>query len=190
MPPRKPSEEDLLEAMRESQDGFVAAWGKMASSWGIPRTMAEIHALLYICGEPLNTDEVMARLQISRGNASMSLRALATWNLVRRERRRGDRKEYFETETDVWTMFRTILRERKKREIDPVLVALHEIRDGTHYDAMPEGDTADAIREHNKRLDAMIDFVDMVDVLVEQFAGPEGAGLRAAASMLGGSSDE
>jgi hypothetical protein len=66
----------------------------------------------------------------------------------------------------------------------------HEIRDGTHYDSLPEGDTADAIREHNRRLDAMIDFVDMVDALVEQFAGPEGPGLRAAASMLGGPADE
>src|SRR5690242_11423138 len=94
-----------------AQDEFVAAWGKMGAAWGISRTMAEVHALLYITGRPMNTDEVMERLQISRGNASMSVRALVDWGVVERTHKRGDRKEYFLAEQDVWTMFRAILRE-------------------------------------------------------------------------------
>lgn len=101
----------------------------MGSSWGIPRTMAEVHALLYIVGEPLNTDQIMARLSISRGSASMSLKSLHDWGLIARAHRRGDRKEYFRAEQDVWQVFRIITRERKRREIDPVLMALHECRE-------------------------------------------------------------
>ena len=77
--------------LAESQDRLIAAWGQMGSTWGISRTMAEVHALLYITGQALCTDDVMARLSISRGNASMSLRALVDWGVVQREHRRGDR---------------------------------------------------------------------------------------------------
>lgn len=109
----------------------MAIWGEMGSSWGIPRTMAEVHALLYITNEAMCTDDLMQRLQISRGNASMSLRSLTDWGIVTRVHKRGDRKEYFRAEQDVWQMFRTILRERKRREIDPVLASLYECRDLT-----------------------------------------------------------
>ncbi len=86
-PATAPSGDDLL--IREAQDRFIAAWGQMAGAWGISRTMAEVHALLYITGESLNTDEVMDRLQISRGNASMSLRSLLDWGIVERAHRRA-----------------------------------------------------------------------------------------------------
>src|SRR4051812_9220131 len=82
---------------RAVQDLFMRRWGEMGQVWGINRTMAEIHALLYIVGQPLCTDDVMERLHISRGNASMSLRALCDWGIVRRMHRRGERREYFET---------------------------------------------------------------------------------------------
>ncbi|MGQ0627727.1 MAG: GbsR/MarR family transcriptional regulator, partial [Phycisphaerales bacterium] len=96
----------------DGQDRFIAAWGQMGSTWGISRTMAEAHALLYITGQPLCTDEVMERLKISRGNASMSLRALLDWGIIRRASKRGDRKEYFEAEQDVWTLLKAVVRER------------------------------------------------------------------------------
>ena len=95
--------------LREPQDRFVSVWGQMGSAWGISRTMAEVHALLFITGEPLCTDEIMDRLEISRGNASMSLRALTDWGVVTRTHKRGDRKEYFRAEQDVWAMFRVIV---------------------------------------------------------------------------------
>jgi DNA-binding transcriptional regulator GbsR (MarR family) len=118
-------------ALRDAEDRFIATWGQMAGAWGISRTMAEVHALLYVTGESLCTDDIMDRLQISRGNASMSLRALVDWNIISRVTKRGDRKEYFQAEQDVWAMFRAIVRERISREIDPLLASLHEIRDIT-----------------------------------------------------------
>lgn len=162
--------------LREAQDGFVAAWGQMASVWGISRTMAEVHALLYITGEPLCADDIIERLQISRGNASMSLRALLDWGVVERTHRRGDRKEYFRAEQDVWAMFRAILRERIKREVDPLLAALFDVRELTAK--------ADGADEHNKRLDAMLDFFSTAERLSRVFASPTGQGLRAAATLL------
>lgn len=114
-----------------SQDQFVQAWGQLGPSWGISRTMAEAHALLYIAGHALNTDEVMDRLRISRGNASMTLRSLVEWGIVSRVHKPGDRKEYFTAEQDVWTLARQIIRERLRREILPALASLHETRDLT-----------------------------------------------------------
>src|SRR3954469_5960060 len=83
--------------LREAQEMFIRRWGEMGQTWGINRAMAEIHALLYITATPLCTDDVMERLHISRGNASMSLRALCDWGIIRRQHRRGERREYFES---------------------------------------------------------------------------------------------
>lgn len=181
-----PPGEDADPALREAQDRFVAAWGQMGSAWGISRTMAEVHALLYITGRPLCTDDVMQRLEISRGNASMSLRALLDWGIVTRTHKRGDRKEYYLAEQDVWAMFRAIVRERMKREVDPLRVSLHEIRDltpETKLPAKPEP-TAEAVRDHNQRLDSMLEFLQTVDHLSERFVSPSGRGLQLAASVL------
>lgn len=154
----------------------MAAWGQMASVWGISRTMAEAHALLYITGEPLCADDIIDRLEISRGNASMSLRALLDWGVVERTHRRGDRKEYFRAEQDVWAMFRAIVRERIKREVDPLLAALYDVREMTA--AAPEA------QDHNRRLDSMLDFFATAERLSRMFASPSGQGLRAAATLL------
>ncbi|KAA0213451.1 MAG: ArsR family transcriptional regulator [Leptolyngbya sp. PLA3] len=163
----------------DPQMRFVEAWGRMGSVWGISRTMAEVHALLYITGEPLCTDDVMEKLDISRGNASMSLRALVDWGIVGRVHKRGDRKEYFVAEQDVWTIFRSIVRERIKREVDPLLALLYEVRDdlSTGADRRTEPDL-------QARLEAMIDFLELCAALGERFAGPTGPGLRLAASLL------
>lgn len=98
----------------------------MANHWGINRTMAQIHALLMVSHEPLTADQIMDELQISRGNVSMNLRDLINWGIVRRTSLPGDRRDFFTTETDVWSMFQIILRERKKRELDPLLSRLDE----------------------------------------------------------------
>src|ERR687893_748386 len=103
------------------QDLFIRRWGEMGQTWGINRTMAEIHALLYIVAQPLSTDDVMDRLHISRGNASMSLRALCDWGIIRRMHKRGERREYFESLSDVWEMFSIIAAERKRRGMGPVV---------------------------------------------------------------------
>jgi len=118
-PPKSPA---LAAARRE----FVDLWGQMANHWGINRTMAQIHALLMVSAEPLTADQIMDELQISRGNVSMNLRDLINWGIVRRTSLPGDRRDFFTTETDVWSMFQIILRERKKRELDPMLTRLDE----------------------------------------------------------------
>ncbi|MGE3107486.1 MAG: GbsR/MarR family transcriptional regulator [Phycisphaerales bacterium] len=159
---------------------FVAAWGQMGATWGISRTMAEIHALLYIRGEPLNTDEIMDELSISRGNASMSLRSLVEWGIVSRVHKRGDRKEYFQAEQDVWALCRTIIRERLRREIHPLMTALFEVRDMTQG----AGGSAEGVSEHNKRMDDLLELMQMIDRLGERFVGSDGRGLRLAASVL------
>ena len=100
---------------------FIRRWGEMAATWGISRTMAEIHALMYLANRPLCTDDVMEQLAVSRGSASMNIRELVNWGLVSRVHRRGDRKEYFDAERDVWQMFETIVRERRRREVQPIV---------------------------------------------------------------------
>lgn len=178
--------------LTEAQDRFIAIWGQMAGAWGISRTMAEVHALLYISGEALNTDDIMARLDISRGNASMSLRALLDWGIVERAHKRGDRKEYFIAEQDVWALFRAIVRERVKREADPLLASLYEIRDmtaATRAGAPLDADARRALNEHNQRLDAMLDFFRTLEGLSRRFVSPAGRGLQVAAKLLGRSSE-
>lgn len=112
------------EKLKQAKDEFVSQWGALGTQWGINRTMAQIHALLMIAPEALTTDEVMAELQISRGNAHSNLKELVAWGLLRVVVKRGERREYFEAEKDVWQIFTIVARERKRREIDPALAVL------------------------------------------------------------------
>ena len=119
----------MKDTHREARYRFLHSWAEMGPRWGIPKAMAQIHALLMISDKPLSTDDVMEELGISRGNANTNLRALADWGLVRRVFVRGDRKEYFQSEKDVWNMFCRIARERKKREIEPAIDTMEECLD-------------------------------------------------------------
>lgn len=128
----------------EAVERFILFWGEMASRWGINRTMAQIHALLYCSEEPLDTDAIMERLQISRGNANMNLRSLVTWNLVRKVHQTGSRKDFFWAEKDVWHITAQIIKERERREIQPVRQQLQDCRDvltdGGACGDLPEGE--------------------------------------------------
>ncbi|MCU0438191.1 MAG: transcriptional regulator [Raineya sp.] len=104
----------------EAKEQFIQAWGTLGSSWGISRTMAQIHALLLVSSEPLSADDIMEKLQISRGNTNMTVRELIDWGLVYKEIIVGERREFFVAEKDMWQVSRCILRERKKRELDPL----------------------------------------------------------------------
>lgn len=114
--------------LSEAKEKYIQTWGTFATNWGINRTMAQVHALLLANGKPLSTDEVMEQLEISRGNANMNLRALIDWGIVRKEFIKGDRKEYFVAEKDVWYLFKQITKERRKREIEPVISFLDELK--------------------------------------------------------------
>lgn len=112
---------------KEGKEKFIESWGKMASDWGINRTMSQVHALLLIAPDALTADEVMAELNISRGNANMTLRALMDWGLVHKQLKSGERKEYFFAEKDMWVVVRQIIIHRKKRELEPMLKVLEEL---------------------------------------------------------------
>jgi DNA-binding transcriptional regulator GbsR (MarR family) len=117
-------------ALMQTRSLFIRRWGEMGATWGISRTMAEIHALLFLTGSPHCTDDIMEQLQVSRGNASMNLRQLVNWGLIRRTHIRGDRKEYFISDLDAWQMFETITRERRRREVEPIIETIDRCRHG------------------------------------------------------------
>src|SRR5688500_3272438 len=105
---------------------FILHWGEMGSRWGINRTVAQSHALLYLSREPLNAEQISEALGVARSNVSTSLRELQAWNIVRVVHVLGDRRDHFESMKDVWEMFRAIIEQRKRRELDPTLALLRE----------------------------------------------------------------
>ena len=106
---------------------FILHWGEMGTRWGVNRTVAQIHALLYLHGKPLPADEIAETLTVARSNVSNSLRELQSWNLVKVVHVMGDRRDHFETGTDIWELTRTIVRERQEREIAPTTALLKEL---------------------------------------------------------------
>ena len=180
-PPSDPTPETRAKLVR-AQDQFVASWGRMGSVWGISRTMAEVHALLYITGEPMCTDAIMERLGVSRGNVSMSVRALLDWRVIDKVRVQGDRKEYFQAELDVWSMLRAIAHQRIKREVTPMIESLDEIAELAPL--TPPEPSEDEIRELHERIDAVREGFELISTLADKFAGPSGPGLQTAARLL------
>ncbi len=151
------------EGLRAVEEQFILEWGRMSSSWGINRTMAQIHALLFLSGDPLTVDDIMARLQISRGNASMNLRALMDWGIVRRFRRPGERKDTYVSEADPWLMFARVARERKRRELDPTASAIREC-----LAKLPEAAGGDETGKLRARLRGLLEIFEMIDVVYRQ----------------------
>jgi len=111
----------------EGRQKFIDAWGNLGTSWGIPKTMAQIHAILLISTEPLNCDMIMETLQCSRGNANTNIRALCDWGLIYKKCQDGCRKEYFSAEKDMWTIVRQVIINRKKKELEPLIQVLDEV---------------------------------------------------------------
>jgi DNA-binding transcriptional regulator GbsR (MarR family) len=145
----------------EAVDRLVEFWGEMATNWGINRTMAQIHATLYCADEPLNTDQIMERLQISRGNANMNLRSLTDWNLVTKTRRPDSRKDYYEAEKDVWYITAQIIQERERREIEPVRQQLEDCA----ALLAPESDSSASMPPADRRLQRRIEnLIELVEV--------------------------
>ena len=116
-----------MKALSPAAQQFVLHWGQMSSHWGISRTMAQIHALLYLSQEPLDAEQIATTLSVARSNVSTSLRELKAWGVVRVVHVLGDRRDRFETVEDAWEMFRVILEQRKRREIDPTRDMLQQL---------------------------------------------------------------
>jgi len=114
--------------LQEAKMEFVQSWGSIGSSWGIPRSMAQIHALLLASNEALSTEDVMESIKISRGNVNINMRELINWNLVSKQNKLGERKEFFSANHDIMAMAQNIVQERKKRELQPVLDLLEKLK--------------------------------------------------------------
>ena len=114
--------------LQEAKIKYIQTWGSLATSWGINKTMAQVHALLLVSTKPMSAEDIMETLQISRGNVNMNVRALIDWGIVSKEFVVGERKEFFVADKDIWELFKQITKERKKREIEPVIKVLEELQ--------------------------------------------------------------
>ena|SRR5690606_7572925 len=153
--------------LNEAKQQFIQTWGKLGSEWGINRSMAQVHALLLIAEKPLSTEDVMEELNISRGNANMNLRDLLLWNLVYKVLVPGDRKEYFVAEKDFWEVAKRIAKERKRREIEPLLQDLNLLKqvegDRRHSDVKQFADTIEGLNDFVMKMDKGVDVMLKAD---------------------------
>ncbi|MGH8047312.1 MAG: GbsR/MarR family transcriptional regulator [Chthoniobacterales bacterium] len=159
--------QEARRTLDEARDEFVTQWGAIGSAWGINRTMAQIHALLITTSRHLSTDDVMEELKISRGNAHANLRGLVSWGLVRSVVRKGERKEYFEAEKDVWKMFCIVSRERRRRELQPAMDVLEKC--GNLTAGLPGAEAA----TFNKQIKALADFLALADKVISKISRSE-----------------
>ena len=153
--------------LSEAKQQFISSWGAFGTHWGINRTMAQIHALLMVSPDPLTQDDVMEELNISRGNVNMNMRDLISWGLVERVILSGERREYFTAEKDIWKVATQIIRERKKRELDPMMKLLVQLEniDGDKKDKNIKQftDTLSGIRKFGKQADQLLDVMIKAD---------------------------
>ncbi len=150
-----------MDALSPVAQRFILHWGEMGTRWGINRTVAQIHALLYLSPEPLSAEDIAASLSVARSNVSNSLKELQGWGVVRTVHELGDRKDRFESLKDVWEMFSIILEERKRREIDPTLQMLRSCASELEEDV--------AEKYTRKRVEEMLEFFESMTSLYGEF---------------------
>ena len=157
--------------LTQAQQKFILHWGEMGTRWGINRTVAQIHALLFLSPEPLNAEEIAKTLSVARSNVSNSLRELQGWGIVRVAHVLGDRRDHFESMKDVWEMFRVVLEERKRREIDPTLAMLRSSVADLEKDEQAEPYT-------KERLQEMLEFFESATSLYQEIRRMPSQALR------------
>jgi len=147
--------------LSDAKAQFISNWGAFGTHWGINRTMAQIHALLMVSPDPITQDQIMEELNISRGNVNMNTRELIDWGLVDRVLIPGERKEFFSAEKDIWKVATQIIKERKKRELDPMLKLLSQLEkiEGDRKDKQIKQfkDTVSGIRKFGGQADKLLD---------------------------------
>jgi DNA-binding transcriptional regulator GbsR (MarR family) len=164
--------------LTDVQRQFILHWGEMGARWGINRTVAQIHALLHLSEEALSADAIAAALGVARSNVSTSLRELQGWGIVRAVHVLGDRRVHFESTKNVWELFRTIVDQRKRREIDPTLETLRKALD--ELDGAKSGD-----RYTRERLQELLEFFETMTELYDELRHLPIAALRSVARMRG-----
>ncbi len=146
--------------LKPVSERFILHWGEMGSRWGVNRTVAQIHALLYLAGRPMDAEEIMQTLGVARSNVSNSLKELLSWHLVRVVHLKGDRRDHFETSTDVWELFKLIVAGRRQREIDPTAVALRECLDNPAVEEEDDGT--------RQRIEETLKFIEIMSTLSDE----------------------
>jgi DNA-binding transcriptional regulator GbsR (MarR family) len=159
------------------EEKFILHWGEMGTKWGINRTVAQVHALLYLAAKPLPADEISTTLSVARSNVSTSLRELQGWGIVRVVHVLGDRRDHFETLKDVWEIFRIVAGERKKREIDPTLRVLAE--------CVQEARTGQGDAQTKERLEAMLEFLTAMSGMFEEILRMPTEALKSVVKLRG-----
>jgi DNA-binding transcriptional regulator GbsR (MarR family) len=153
--------------LADAKADFIAKWGAFGTHWGINRTMAQIHALLLVSADPLSQDDVMEQLNISRGNVNMNTRELIDWGLVTRVLIPGERKEYFSAEKDIWKVATQIVKERKKRELEPMMSLMDQLQEveGDKKDKNVKQfiETMSNIKRFGQQADRMLDIMIKAD---------------------------
>lgn len=164
---------------------FILHWGEMGSRWGVNRTVAQIHALLYLVGKPLDAEVIAETLGVARSNVSTSLKELQSWKLVRITHLMGDRRDHFETSTDVWELFRLIVEGRKQREIDPTITVLRECLAGSEI-ASEDAETKQRISETLEFIEVLTTWSDeMLRLRPETLMKTLGVGAKISRSVRG-----
>jgi DNA-binding transcriptional regulator GbsR (MarR family) len=180
---------DNADTRREVEDRFIEVWGEISALWGVNKSVGRVQALLYLFPGQLDIDSIAARLQISHGNASTSIKDLLGWGVIRRVHKPGDRKIFFEAEQDPWTWFHTTIRERRRREIVPVMERLHEAA-GFAQGAAKASKGADAkqMAELSKSVARFAgfahEFVDLIDAFLAMGHGRMAKVFRTAAKLF------
>jgi DNA-binding transcriptional regulator GbsR (MarR family) len=150
----------------EAKEELIQAWGNLGYSWGLNKIMAQIHALLMVSTKPLSTEDIMNELSISRGNANMNIRALIDWGIISRVSIAGERKEFFKSEKDIWALARQVAKERRKRELEPILKVLREVNDVS-------SDGSEDTKEFKRVVKDLKNFAEKSDGLLETFIKSE-----------------
>ena len=157
---------------------FVLHWGEMGTRWGINRTVAQVHALLFLSPKPLHAEEIASTLSVARSNVSTSLRELQGWGIVRVAHVLGDRRDHFESVKDVWEIFRIVAEERKRREIDPTLRVLQECAEELKHAGAGSAYT-------RQRVEEMLEFLTTTSGLFEELVRMPSGTLRGMARLRG-----
>ncbi|MCB9448097.1 MAG: transcriptional regulator [Flavobacteriales bacterium] len=147
----------------EAKRTFIQTWGSLGSQWGTNRTMAQIHALLLLSPEALSTEDIMKELNISRGNANMNVRTLIDWGIVRKELKPGERMEYFVAIKDIWEVARRVSRERRRRELEPMMQAVSELK------ALKDDGRKKEVQELKKIVADVSEFSGNIDSMLVKF---------------------
>jgi len=159
------------------QQQFILHWGEMGTRWGINRTVAQIHALLFLSPKPLPAEEIAETLNVARSNVSTSIRELESWGIVRAVHVLGERREHYESMKDVWEMFRIIVEQRKRREVDPTLQLLRR--------CLADSEASGVDSYTRERLASMTEFFEAATSAYEEVGQVSSATLRRVLGMRG-----